>query len=193
MHALALALWHAGCLAHFERNPVEGERYSSDLIELSTRHHFAHWLVVGRILRGWALSALGNTAEGIVRIEDGIRDYRAMGAIRGVPFFLALKAEALHLANRIPEGLAVIGEADSLVDKYGDRNVRAPLQRLRGVFLAAMGAEEVQIEASFSEAIKTAKEQKSVSLEKRAEATYAEYRRQKASGSQGRGFRLPLW
>jgi hypothetical protein len=29
-------------------------------------------------------------------------------------------------------------------------------------------------------------------LEKRAEATYAEYRRQKASGSGGRGFRLPL-
>ena len=27
----------------------------------------------------------------------------------------------------------------------------------------------------------------------RAEATYAEYRRQKASGSGGRGFRLPLW
>jgi hypothetical protein len=42
------------------------------------------------------------------------------------------------------------------------------------------------------EAIRIAKEQKSVSLEKRAEATYAEYRRQKASGSGGRGFRLPL-
>src|SRR5215475_11015089 len=38
-----------------------------------------------------------------------------------------------------------------------------------------------------------AKEQKSISLEKRAEATYAEYRRQKASASGGREFRLPLW
>jgi hypothetical protein len=38
-----------------------------------------------------------------------------------------------------------------------------------------------------------AKEQKSVSLEKRAEATHAEYRRQKTSGSGGPGFRLPLW
>jgi hypothetical protein len=55
-----------------------------------------------------------------------------------------------------------------------------------------MGAEENQIEASFHEAIKIAKEQKSVSQEKRAEATYAEYRRQKASGSGGRGIRLPL-
>jgi hypothetical protein len=65
--------------------------------------------------------------------------------------------------------------------------------RLKGVFLSATSAEESQIEASFSAAISTAKQQKSVSLEKRAEATYAEYRRQKASGSGGRGFRLPLW
>ena len=37
-----------------------------------------------------------------------------------------------------------------------------------------------------------AKEQKSISLATRAEATYAEYRRQKASELGGRGFRLPL-
>ena len=64
---------------------------------------------------------------------------------------------------------------------------------LRRVFLAAIGADETEIEASFQAAISTAREQKSVSLEKRAEATYAEYRRQKVSGSGGRGFRLPLW
>ena len=61
------------------------------------------------------------------------------------------------------------------------------------MLLAAIGVEETQVEASFCEAIKIAKEQKSVSLEKRAEATYTEYRRQKASVSGGRGFRLPLW
>jgi hypothetical protein len=66
------------------------------------------------------------------------------------------------------------------------------MHRLRGMFLAALGADETQIEASFCKSIKIAKEQKSVSLEKRAEATYAEYRRQKASGLAGRGFRLPL-
>jgi len=41
------------------------------------------------------------------------------------------------------------------------------------------------------EAIRIAEEQKSTFLEKSAKATYAEYRRQ-ASGSGGRGFRLPL-
>jgi hypothetical protein len=66
------------------------------------------------------------------------------------------------------------------------------LHRLRGAFLAAFGAKEMEIEASFCEAIRIAREQKSVSLAKRAEGTYVEYRRQKASASGGRGFRVPL-
>jgi hypothetical protein len=42
-----------------------------------------------------------------------------------------------------------------------------------------MGADEMQIEASFCEAIRIAKDQKSVSLAKRAEASYAQYRDRK--------------
>jgi hypothetical protein len=79
-----------------------------------------------------------------------------------------------------------------MAERFEQRYFRAELHRLKGVFLAAMGVDETQIGTSFCEAIKIAREQKSVSLEKRAEATYAEYRRQKASGSGGRGFRLPL-
>ena len=59
-------------------------------------------------------------------------------------------------------------------------------------FLAAIGSDKPRIEASFRAAISTAKQQKSVSLEKRAEATYAEYCRQKASALGGHEFRLPL-
>ena len=150
------------------------------------------WLAVGAILRGWARSASGDTAEGISWIEQGIRDFRATGSVLGLPYYLALKAEALHLADRTSEALEAIKEAEALAERFEERCWCAELHRLRGVFLAAMGAEETQIEASFCEAIRIAKEQKSVSLEKRAEATYAEYRRQKASASGGRGFRLPL-
>ena len=109
-----------------------------------------------------------------------------------MPYWLALKAEALHLADRTSEALEAIREAEALVESSEERWWSAELHRLPGVFLSAIGAEEAQIEVSFSEAIRIAKEQKSISLEKRAEATYAEYQRQKASGSSGRGFRLPL-
>ena len=110
-----------------------------------------------------------------------------------VPYYLGLKAEALHLADRTSEALEAIAEAQAMVERSEERWWSTELHRLRAVFLTALGAGHVQIEASFCEAIRTAKEQKSVSLEKRAEETYAEYRRQKASGSGARGFRLPLW
>ena len=61
------------------------------------------------------------------------------------------------------------------------------------MFFAALGAEELRIEASFREAIRIAKEQKSISLENRAEATYEEYRREKAGALGGDGIRLSLW
>jgi hypothetical protein len=192
MHALAQALWYTAVLAHYERNPAEVERYASDLIELSTRHNFATWLAHADILRGWVRSACGNAAEGISWIEDGLKDTRATGVMLTVPFLLALKAEALHLAGRTAEALEAIREGHALVERFENRYWSAELHRLRGVFLTDIGADETQIEASFQEAIRIAKEQKSVSLEKRAEATYAEYRRQKASASGGRGFRLPL-
>src|SRR5262249_40278277 len=98
-----------------------------------------------------------------------------------------------YLADRAPEAIEPIVEAELLIERFEDRHWYAELHRLRGVFLATLGAEESQIEASFSEAISIAKKQKSISLEKRAEATYAEYRRQKTSRSGGRGIRLPLW
>ena len=127
------------------------------------------------------------------RLRPTNDSWRAPGSIRLMPFFLALKAEALHLSNRTSEALEAIREAEALGERSEERCWSAELHRLRGVFLAAIGSDEVQIEASFHNAIRIAKEQKSVSLAKRAEATYVEYRKQKASAAGGRGFRLPLW
>jgi glycogen debranching enzyme len=139
------------------------------------------------------LRGSGETVEGISWIEDGLKDTQATGVMLTVPFLLALKAEALHLADRTAEALEAIREADALVERFENRYWSAELHRLRGAFLTAMGAEEAQIEASFGEAIRIAKEQKSLSLAKRAAVTHAEYHRQKGSASPRRGFRPPLW
>jgi predicted ATPase len=193
MAGLGLALYWAALLAHFEGNTAKVERLASDLIELTTRQGFASWLPGGVVLRGWACSASGKLAEGISGIEDGIRDYQATGAALRLPYFLSLKAEALHLADRTVEALEAIKEAEVVAERSEGRWWCAEMHRLRAVFLTALGADEAQIEASFCAAVKIAKEQKSISLEKRAEGTYAEYRRQRASGTGGRGFRIALW
>jgi hypothetical protein len=154
LHALVMALWYAGLLGHFERNPAEVERQASDALELSTRQNFATWLPGEVVLRGWARSAAGDTAEGIALIENGIGDYRAIGSTLCMPYYLALKAEALHLADRASDAVEAIREALVMAERSEERWWCAELHRLRGVFLATMGAEETQIEASFSAAIR---------------------------------------
>jgi len=102
-------------------------------------------------------------------IEDGIEDWRATGSTLIAPYYLGLKAEALYLANRTSEALEAITEADRLVARTEERWRCAELHRLRGVFRTALGAGETEIEASFCEAIRIAKEQKAISVENRAE------------------------
>jgi hypothetical protein len=181
-HALALALNFAAGLGYLERDPAKVERLATDLTELSARHHFTVWLAAGELWRGWARSLSGNAAEGLNGIERAIANLRAGGWMLGLPRSLAAKAEALHLADRTPEALAVIQEAEAVVERSEERSWGADLQRLRGVFLAALDADEAQIEAAFHQAISTAKQQKSISLMKRAETSRAEYRSRSGTG-----------
>src|SRR5258707_5722236 len=177
--SLANALFNLAVLAYFERNASEAERLASEVIELANHNNLRFWLAIGPILHGWARSALGDTADGISCIEDGIRDYRAPGQTLGMPYFLGLKAEALYFADRTSEALETIVEAEAFAQRSEARSWCAELYRLRGVFLAAIGGDEMQIESSFRAAISTARQQKSISLEKRTEASFAEYRNRK--------------
>jgi len=192
MSSLAFALYFGGILARFERNPAEVERFASELIEMSTRYNFAFWLPGANVLRGWARSVSGETVEGILWIEQGVEDYRATGSIAGTPMWLALKAEALYLADRTSEALKAIEEAEALAERFEVGWWYAELHRLRSVFLTTLGADEAQIEASFCAAIKIARDQKAISVERLAEASYAEYRRQKAGVPGVKCFRLSL-
>ena len=133
MYGLASALLGAAILGHLEGNPAEVAHLASDLIELSTRHHYAQWLAVGSILCGWARSANGETSDGISWIEDGTRNYRATGAVLAMPYILALKAEALYLADRISEALEALNEAEALAERFEQRVFFADLHRLRGL------------------------------------------------------------
>ena len=108
MHGLAVVLLWATILGHLERNSAKVARLASHLIELSTRQNFAFWLAGGGILRGWACSASGDTAESISWVKNGIADWRATGSTLVVPYYLGLKAEALHFADRTSEALEAI-------------------------------------------------------------------------------------
>ena len=61
-----------------------------------------------------------------------------------MPYLLALKADALHLTGRTREALEALTGAETLAERSEERWCCAELHRLRGVFLAAIGADETQ-------------------------------------------------
>jgi serine/threonine protein kinase/tetratricopeptide (TPR) repeat protein len=191
-HGIGVALQHSAILCYMEQNPTEAERLSFELLELSTRQHFPHFRAWGTALLGWTRSVAGLFTQGISWLDDGIEELRTSGALLPVPSLLGAKAEALYLANRTSEALETITEAEALVGRSEVRWWSAEFYRLRAIFLTAMDGDEAEIERAFQEAINTAKQQKSISLRKRAEASYAEYRRQKGSPLSKNGLRLPL-
>jgi predicted ATPase len=180
-YASAVALFHAEFAAHFEADVAEVERLALELIELSTRQHFDQWRAAGRVFGGWARSAYGRPAEGIAWIEEAIGEWKAPGSTRVVPYWLALKAEALQFAGRLSEALDAVQEAEALAKASGELWWLAELYRLQGVFLSGLEEPSDEIENAFCNALRTATQQKSLSLAKRAEISYAEYCRQKAN------------
>ena len=98
----------------------------------------------------------------------------------------------MHLAGRTSESLEAIREAEALVERSEERWLCAELRRLRGMFLAAMGADEAQIDTSFCEAISIAKEQKRFrwrNVQKQPTRNIAAKKRARQEDVD----RLPLW
>src|SRR5262249_7368550 len=77
-------------------------------------------------------------------IDQGIKDFRATGSVLGLAYYLARKAEALHLGDRASEALEAINEAEAVAERFEHRVHLGRLHGLRGVFLAAIGADEAQ-------------------------------------------------
>jgi predicted ATPase len=180
MHGLAVALAYAARLAYYELDREKMDREATALFELARRYGFMHWLALAKILRGWTRSVSGNTAEGLLWIEEGITGMRSTGMVLWMSYFFSLKAEILQLGNHAPEALQALREAEAFVESTGGRYICSDLHRLRGIVLTAAGGEDIQINASFGEAVRTAEQQKSISLQKRAEAAFDAYRHTKS-------------
>ena len=191
-YTLAVALCEAADLAHYARDPIQAERYAIRLIELTTRYDFAFLLAVGKVLHGWARSVLGDWEGGLAKIDDGLREYEATGTVVNLSHLVTLKSEALYEADRAAEALETLRKAAELVKRCEERWWYAELYRLRGVFLAALGAPEKKVEAAFDAAMRTARGQSSVSLARRAESTFSTYRWRKRKASTRHPIRLAL-
>jgi predicted ATPase len=102
-------------------------------------------------------------------MRQGLAIYQATGAEVGRPYFLALLAKGYRTEGQAEEGLRVLDEALTAVQKTGERWCEAELYRLKGEFIFARSSEDdAETETCFQQAMHIASQQQAKSLELRA-------------------------
>src|SRR5206468_12247834 len=118
----------------------------------------------------------GQVEEGIAQIHQGLAAWRATGTVTALTLYIPLLAEAYGKAGQAAEGLSVLAEALTLVDKTGERVYESELYRLKGeltlqkfqVAGSKVLTSEPQAESCFRKAVEIARHQQAKSLELRA-------------------------
>jgi class 3 adenylate cyclase/predicted ATPase len=168
--SMSVAYSFAAGLYLFRGELEQAGRHADRAIELCTEHGFPVWLAFCTVVRGSVLSRQGVTA-GLEQMEHGIKLWQSSGAVVTTPYYLVLLAEGLSAAGRPHDALDRLEEAQSLVDRTGERYYEAEISRVRGeILLEARGLRAAlnDAEACFLRAIDISQRQGVRSLELRA-------------------------
>ena len=148
----------------------------------------------GRVLQGWADAQRGEATTGIARIRDGLAATEATGARSGAPFYLTLLAEALALAGRMEEGLAVQDDALAEAAVSGERGWNAEIHRLCGELTGRLPyPDPAKAEESFRTALAIAREQGTRGYELRAATSLARLWLKQGRRTEARDLLAPLY
>ncbi|MCZ6872001.1 MAG: AAA family ATPase [bacterium] len=185
----SMAMWH-----QFRRQKQTVQAYAEALIALSTEHEFVQYLAAGMILRGWALAAQGQVAEGIDQIRRGMAGWRDTGAELFRPYWLALLVEAHTSMGQTEERLAMLTEALATAERTGERWWAAELHRLKGELLLSQSSEHrVEAEGCFHQALDIARSQQAKSLELRAATSLARLWQQQGKRQDAHDLLAPVY
>jgi predicted ATPase len=136
------------------------------LMALSSEQGFTYRLLQGRLLQGRALVQQGQSGAAIAQMQQSLAGIRAIGAEVYRPYFQALLAAAYAQAGQPMEGLILLSEVLTVVDKTQERFYEAGLYRLQGELLLQLPAErQTEAASCFQHALDLARRQQAKSLE----------------------------
>lgn len=180
--AVSVAL---GCLLFsLLRDDLALGEHADELAALAAEQGFPFWRAEGAIFRGWLKIKKGDLAKGIPLLRSGAEAYRATGSEAWVPYFLSLLATAYSIGGHIEEGVTLLDDALRIVERIGERWLKAELYRQKGQFLLRQGHAE-SAEDLYSKALSIAQKQKAKLWELRAALSLARLRRNQGRLDEG--------
>ena len=204
--SICFALMNAALLHQFRREAELVRSRAEAVIALATEHDFPEWLPQAMSVRGWALALLGQEAEGIRLLVEGLAGQLRIGLETRRSRYLALLAEAYGHSGQTEEGLTTVREGLAFVERTGERIYEAELYRLKGELLLnaerrTMNAERKtqepphsgQAEVSFQKALDVARQQEAKSFELRAATNLARLWQSQGKTREARDLLTPVY
>ena len=168
-HSLGYALTWAAILNLLRRGDQDALRLLEELTTLCSQHGFSHFLARANIMRGYVLSASGETEKGVALARQGFADMLSTGVIWNQTFFLGLMAQSCERAGQLDEASSLLSKALEIANRTGERWFESELHRLRGEWLVARDQSyHGEAETCFHCALEIAKKQNAGFWELRA-------------------------
>jgi len=120
---LAWAIQSAGFVRFYRREPEAALELAEAAIELAEKHGFYGPLQSGRALRGWALTELGQTEEGVAELE---------AAAASSPVGRVALAQVYVRGGRADEALAIVDEELARAERSGAHLYEPELHQAKG-------------------------------------------------------------
>ncbi|MCE2414013.1 AAA family ATPase [Candidatus Poribacteria bacterium] len=153
---------------------------ASQMLQICQEHGFSLWEAAATVMKGWALTELNHSEEGISMIRKGIAAWEKTRAELQLPLFLTLLAQAYQRAGQYTLALQTLDSALSVVTRTGERAYDAELTRRKGELCLVLGKATETVgkkdttstitkaESYFQEALAIARRQGAKSWELRA-------------------------
>jgi len=172
-YALTMALFFACAVRACRGEHDRAEPLLQELSALAGEHGLSFLRACAGVLRGEASIAAQSYAEGLVEIENALREFDALHAGLGRPWALVIAAAGCLRLGRRDDGLQKIAAAFAAIERHGERHWEAEVWRVKGELLWP-GAEA---RACLQRAAEVAARQSAGALRARALASLASLER----------------
>lgn len=128
----AVLLHFTSVLYQHQGKVEEVETTATQMLQICQEHGFSLWEAAATVMKGWALTELERSEEGIAMIRKGIAAWEKTRAELLLPLFLALLAQAYQRAGQYTLALQTLDSALGVVTRTGERAYDAELTRRKG-------------------------------------------------------------
>ena len=137
----AVLLHFKSVLYQHQEKVEEVETTATQMLQICQEHGFSLWEAAATVMKGWALTELDRSEEGIAMIRKGIAAWEKTRAELLLPLFLELLAQAYQRAGQYTLALQTLDSALGVVTRTGERAYDVELTRRKGELCLVLGKE----------------------------------------------------